>query len=69
LFSFLGACRIFNRNDQPFFEFVRANFSSLAQILIGMGITLAVLHFITSFYKNEVMNILKDKMTMQDELG
>ena len=34
-----------------------------------MGVTLAVIHFITSFYKNEVMNILKEKMTMQEELG
>ena len=37
--------------------------------MFGMTVTIAVVQFITSFYKNEVMNMLKDKMTMQEELG
>jgi len=57
LVTFVGAARIFNRNDDPFFQFVKANFSSLAQILFGLGVTIGVFQFIISFYKNEVMNI------------
>jgi hypothetical protein len=34
-----------------------------------MSVTIGVIQFITSYYKNEVMNILKDKITMQEELG
>ena len=39
---FVGAVRIFNRNDDPFFDFVKDNFSSLAQVLFGMGVTIGV---------------------------
>jgi hypothetical protein len=48
---------------------VKVNFTSLSQILFGLGVTFAVFTFVISFYKNQVMNILKEKMTMQDELG
>lgn len=67
--SFIGAARIFNRNDNPFFDFIKLNFSSLAQILFGLGITIGIFQFIISFYKNEVMNIQKDKMKIQEEVG
>ena len=66
---FIGSCRMFNRNDDPFFDFVRVNFNSLAQILFGMPITLAVIQFVTSFYKNQVMYTLKEKITVEEELG
>jgi hypothetical protein len=66
---FVGAVRIFNRNDDPFFDFVNDNFSSLAQVLFGMGVTIGVFQFMISFYKIEAMNIQKDKMKIQEEVG
>lgn len=37
--------------------------------MLGLGVTFSVFQFFVSFYKNQVIYILKEKMTMQNELG
>jgi hypothetical protein len=49
--------------------FLKVNFSALAPIKFGLIVSLSVVQFITSFYKNEVMNILTEKMKFQEEIG
>lgn len=65
----MGFVRIFNRNDDPFFDFLKANFPSLAPIILGEIVSFLVVMFITNFYKNEVMYMLKEKLAIQEELG
>ena len=60
---------MFNRNDTPIGTFLQENFTALAPVLFGLIVSLAVIQFVTSFYKNEVMNILMDKIKWQEEIG
>jgi hypothetical protein len=48
---------------------LQENFTALAPVLFGLIVSLAVIQFVTSFYKNEVMNILMDKIKWQEEIG